>query len=186
MESDSIVIKQFGEGSKDAFTQIFKAYYSPLVRYAFTILNRQDEAEDIVQQVFIALWEKRMQPIHTSLRGLLYKMVYNACLNRIKQLKVRAEYAGEIESASNYSGIRDTMFKNELEIMINEALDKLPEQCRRIFKMSRFEHKRYQEIADDLNLSIKTVENQIGKALKIMREELKDYLPLVLIFLNLN
>lgn len=186
MEPDSIVIRQLGEGSKEAFSQIFKAYYAPLLRYAFTILKQQDEAEDIVQQVFITLWEKRAQGIHTSIRSLLYKMVHNACLNRVKQLKVRTEYANELKLSNNDANVEGDVFINELDVKVNKAIDKLPEQCQRIFKMSRFEYKKYQEIADDLGISIKTVENQMGKALKIMREELKDYLPLVIILLNLN
>ena len=163
---------------------VFRDYYKPLVRYGTTFLKDSDEAEDVVQQVFVSLWEKRsQQDIHTSVRALLYKAVHNACLNRIKHQKVRRVYAEDWKATQEQSAVTDTVQAKELDEKIHAAIGSMPEQCAKIFKMSRFEQLRYQEIADQLGLSIKTIENQMGKALRIIREELKDYLPLLLLFL---
>ena len=163
---------------------VFRDYYKPLVRYGTTFLKDSDEAEDVVQQVFVSMWEKRsQQDIHTSVRALLYKAVHNACLNRIKHRKVRMVYAEELKATQEQASQVDLVQANELDEKIQLAVANMPEQCAKIFKMSRFEQLRYQEIADQLGLSIKTIENQMGKALRIIREELKDYLPLLILFL---
>jgi RNA polymerase sigma-70 factor (ECF subfamily) len=177
------VITQVVTGDLSTFEMVFRDYYKPLVRYGTTFLKDSDEAEDIVQQVFVSLWEKRTQlDIHTSIRAVLYKSVQNACLNKIKHLKIRNNYTEELKATVAYEDSSDPAQVNELNERIRVAMETMPEQCGRIFKMSRFEQLRYQEIADQLGLSVKTVENQMGKALKIVREELKDYLPLLILF----
>ncbi len=186
MELEKDVIEQFRSGSEAAFGQVFHTYYKALAAYARTILKDNDDAEDMVQQVFITVWEKRSaMEIHTSLRSLLYRAVHNACLNRIKQQQVRSGYAKEvIQLHREDSTTEDRMQQKELQQKIELAMEQLPGQCARIFKMSRFEQLKYQEIADQLGLSVKTVEHQMGKALKVMREQLKDYLPLLVIILS--
>jgi RNA polymerase sigma-70 factor (ECF subfamily) len=173
------------EGDIRLFEQVFQMYCKELVRYANTILKNADEAEDIVQQLFVNLWQKRESlQVNTSMRSYLYRAVHNCCLNRIKQLSVKQTYttymgyAGEQHSAPASAAIQ----QKEVEKAIGVAIEKLPEQCRKIFKLSRQHGMRYQQIADELNLSVKTVENQMGKALKHMREQLKDYLPGVILF----
>ena len=185
MELESIVINKFRSGDKAAFEDIFNAYYRALTMYANTILKDMDDAEDIVQQVFVSMWEKRLVlDIHTSFRAMLYKSVHNACLNRIKQQQVRSTHAKEVQLYAEIATSYEEMQKNELQNKIDDALNVLPEQCAKIFKLSRFEQLKYQEIANQLGLSVKTIENQMGKALKIMREQLKDYLPILLIILS--
>jgi RNA polymerase sigma-70 factor (family 1) len=186
LEQDKNVIEQFGSVNIEAFERVFHAYYKALVNYAKPILKDADDAEDIVQQVFIAVWEKRSTTdIHTSLRALLYKSVHNACLNKLKQQQVRSGYAKEVIQLHREQGTtEDHLQQKELQKKIEDALEQLPEQCAKIFKMSRFEHLKYQEIADKLSLSVKTVENQMGKALKIMREQLKEFLPLLVMILS--
>ena len=179
-------IADFKTGTTETFEGVFHTYYKPLVIYARTILKDTDESEDIVQQVFITIWEKRASiEVHTSLRALLYKSVHNACLNKIKQQAVRSKYAADVlRTNAPKAGADERIQQKELQKSIEKALEALPEQCRRIFKMSRFDHLKYQEIADELGLSVKTVENQMGKALKIMKEHLKDYLPIVLLIIS--
>lgn len=185
MELDKSLIQNFKSGDVNSFEEIFNALYKVLVNYATTILKDRDEAEDKVQQVYINLWEKRESlDVHTSLRAYLYRAVYNACLNRIKQEKVRTAHAKIVLMTQESANHQSIIEEKELQTKINEAMDLLPEQCARIFKMSRFEDLKYQEIADSLGLSIKTIENQMGKALKIMREQLKDHLPLLIILLS--
>lgn len=186
MELDKTEIEKIKSGDVKSFETFFNNHYMALVNYANTILNDRDDAEDIVQQVYISFWEKRLATdIHTSLRAFFYKSVHNACLNKIKQRKVRTEYATHIIhlNANSNEQIKHIEEK-ELQQKIDIAMTVLPEQCRKIFSMSRFEQLKYQEIADQLGLSIKTVENQMGKALKIFREQLKEYLPLLILFLS--
>lgn len=166
---------------------MFRALYNPLCNFAYKHLGSRDEAEETVQSVFINLWEKRADvAIDTSVKSYLYRSVRNHCLNVLKHEKVKREYATYAKQSVATSQSESTFHETgELENRIADALLKLPEQCRIIFSMSRFEELKYGEIAAQLGLSIKTVENQMGKALRIMREELRDYLPL-LILLNLT
>lgn len=175
------------EGGITAFEMLFRTYYQPLCNYAYSFLRDREEAEEIVQSTFLLVWEKRDSlAIRTSVRPYLYAMVRNACLNVIKHDKIKRRYAGrEIALAErSHDSVTHMVASNELENRIRLAMEELPEQCRMVFKLSRFEELKYAEIAGQLNISIKTVENHMGKALKIMREKLKDYLPLVIVLLN--
>jgi len=182
--SEQEIIGAIREGNERIFEETFRKYYQSLCNYANSILKEMEEAEEVVQNLFLSIWEKRNDlEINISLKSYLYRAVHNHCLNRIKHLKVREEYqqyAVNFYDAS-YESVSQTVMKNELETKIEEAIRKLPEQCRLIFRMSRFEELKYHEIAEQLELSPKTVENQIGKALKILRVELAEYLPLIII-----
>ena len=182
--SEQEIIGAIREGNERIFEETFRKYYQSLCNYANSILKEMDEAEEVVQNLFMSVWEKRSDlEINISLKSYLYRAVHNHCLNRIKHLKVREEYqqyATNFYDAS-YESVSQTVMKNELETKIEEAIRKLPEQCRLIFRMSRFEELKYHEIAEQLEISPKTVENQIGKALKILRVELAEYLPLIII-----
>jgi len=169
--------------SEAEFEQVFKSHFKALHAYACTILQEEAMAEEIVQQVFFKLWEKRDQVnIQQSLNAYLYRSVYNECLNYLKHKKVRkAHQSHTLYTAGTASDqVSRKVIARELEEKIADALNQLPEQCRTIFQMSRFEELKYREIADKLNLSVKTVENQMGKALKIMRMQLVEYLPVLL------
>ena len=170
-------------GDITAFEMLFRTYYQPLCNYAYTFVQDRDEAEEIVQSTFLSVWEKRENlAIHTGVKPYLYAMVRNACLNVIKHEKIKQQHASmEMAVAERSSeSVASTVMASELETRIFGAMSKLPEQCRLVFKLSRFEELKYGEIAEQLNISIKTVENQMGKALRIMREQLKDYLPIVI------
>lgn len=174
-------------GDITAFEMIFKNYYQPLCSYAYTFLQDKEEAEEIVQGTFLSFWEKRSSlTIRTGIKPYLYAMVRNACLNVIKHEKIKQKHAVEEVALApqSYDSVTQEVASSELETKIHEAMEKLPEQCRLVFKLSRFEELKYAEIADQLNISVKTVENHMGKALKIMREELKDYLPLIIVMMN--
>jgi RNA polymerase sigma-70 factor (ECF subfamily) len=174
------------EGDVNAFEMFFKTWYQPLCNYAYTFIQDKDEAEEIVQSAFLSVWEKRATlDIKTSLKSYLYTMVRNTSLNVIKHEKIKQKYVGEALAVEDrtHDGVVQTVLSTELENKIQEAMEALPEQCRLVFKLSRFEELKYAEIAAQLNISIKTVENHMGKALKIMREQLKDYLPVLIAFL---
>jgi len=174
-------------GDLTAFEMLFRTYYQPLCKYAFTFVQDRDEAEEIVQSTFLNIWEKRESlSIHTGIKPYLYAMVRNACLNVLKHEKIKQQHATMEMAVAERSveSVARTIMASELETKIYRAMDQLPEQCRLIFKLSRFEELKYAEIAQQLHISIKTVENQMGKALRIMREQLKDYLPLLIILMN--
>lgn len=174
-------------GDITAFEMIFKTYYQLLCNYAYSFVQDRDEAEEIVQSTFLSVWEKRESlTIHTGVKPYLYAMVRNAALNVIKHEKIKQQHAAVEMSVAEKSveSVTRTVIASELEERILIALNKLPEQCRLVFKLSRFEELKYAEIAEQLNISIKTVENQMGKALRIMREQLKDYLPLLIVLFS--
>ena len=169
---------------ESSFERMFKAHYKALHAYASVILRDETVAEEIVQNMFLKLWEKRHQiGIQTSMKAYLYPCVYNDSLNHLKHLKVRANY----ETYSGYAMKGETVHPakdlavKELERQLHDALNELPEQCRTIFQLSRFEEMKYREIADQLGLSIKTIEKQMGKALKALRLHLAEYLTIILL-----
>ncbi len=166
---------------------LFKTYYKSLCQYAYSFLNDKDEAEEVVQATFIGVWDKRNSiEIQTSMKSYLYRMVRNACLNVIKHVKVKKAHANYTMAGGEptHEEVSQSVLSMELEQKIYEAMKALPQQCRTVFQLSRFEELKYSEIADQLDISVKTVENHMGKALKIMRTQLKDYLPLLLIFMK--
>ncbi len=179
--------KALKEGDETAFEMIFKTYYEPLCNYAFTFLQDRDESEEIVQATFLKVWEKRDSiDIESSLKAYLYRAIRNSCINAIKHDRIKRKHATEMlfVSDSTHEGVSQAVISTELDQKIGDALEMLPEQCRLVFKMSRFEELKYAEIAAQLNISVKTVEHQIGKALKIMREELKEYLPMLILLMD--
>ena len=165
-------------GDEAAFDAVFRKYYAPLCHYAVGLTNGDpDEAEDMVQQSFVKLWEKRTSlDITWSVKSYLYKMVHNAALNKIRHQKTKNKYhqliVQPLENAHEMP--EDTL--PELREKLQRALQDLPPQCRNIFELSRFEELKYREIAEQLQISIKTVETQMGKALRLMRVHLADYL----------
>lgn len=176
--------KEHIPGNETAFEAVFREHYAVLCNYAYTFLRDRDEAEEIVQSVFLAFWEKRLAlDIHTSIKAYLFSMVRNASLNTLTRKKMKEKYAQEKLQHSDVAESNQPVESEELAQRISAALQKLPEQCRVIFTMSRFEELKYAEIAAELNLSVKTVENQIGKALKIMREQLREYLPILFLLM---
>jgi RNA polymerase sigma-70 factor (ECF subfamily) len=184
---DQAHLEALAAGDTTSFEMYFRSFYQPLCNYAYSFLQDREEAEEIVQSTFLSVWEKRESlSIRTSAKSYLYAMVRNACLNVIKHEKIKQKYAGEELALAEpgYESVAHTVTSNELETRIHGAIEKLPEQCRLVFKMSRFEELKYTEIADQLNISVKTVENHMGKALKIMREQLKDYLPFIIMLMN--
>jgi RNA polymerase sigma-70 factor (ECF subfamily) len=165
------------------FDSIYLQHYAALHHYAFTILDDSALADEMVQDVFFKILE-RSEPIaiHTSLKAYLYRSVYNECMNYFKHHKVQQKYQShtfyEMDKHTE-SPLSKLQFR-EFEQRLKKAINDLPEQCRTVFQMSRFEELKYAEIAAQLGISIKTVDNQMGKALKRLRMQLADYLPLMI------
>ena len=130
------------------------------------------------------LWKKREElEIRTSLKSYLFRAVRNACLNMISHINIREEYKKyhELEVREDEKNFTDESIVTELEDRIRKTIDTLPVERRKVFVLSRFEGLKYKEIAERLNISVKTVENQMSKALKFLRENLVDYLPIILL-----
>jgi RNA polymerase sigma-70 factor (ECF subfamily) len=175
-------------GNAILFEKVFKEHFKGLHSYAFTMTRDEQAAEDIVQNMFLKLWEKKDEiQIERSLASYLYRAVYNDCLNHLKHQKVRAAHrAHEARNAAAGNNSAEQVSYKELERKLELALNVLPEGCRTVFQMSRFEELKYHEIATKLDISVKTVENQMGKALRLLRQELTDFLPAILITILLN
>lgn len=176
-------------GDELVYEQVFRDYYERLCNYANSIINDMDEAEEMVQNTFVILWEKRENiDIHTSVKSYLYQAVHNHCLNKLKHFKVRHAHNEHFKyhMESGVDNNSQQIIFDELEQEINAAIEELPTQCKHVFKLSRFENLTYAEIAEQLNISVKTIENHMGKALRILRIKLKDYLPILLWFLFRN
>lgn len=182
--NDAVMIQLLGERNEKVFEQVFKSNFKCLRAYAFTIVRDEVMAEEMVQNVFYKIWERTEQlSIQGSIKAYLYRAVYNESLNYLKHQKVRATYQTHTlwvmkDQTDNAS---KKILHRELSEKLQQALTTLPEQCRTIFQMSRFEELRYREIADQLAISVKTVENQMGKALKLLRIKLVDFLPLIIL-----
>ncbi|MGN6438977.1 MAG: RNA polymerase sigma-70 factor [Agriterribacter sp.] len=167
-----------------SFEAIFTSFYGGLHGYACTLIRNEAAAEGIVQQVFLKLWEKRNSlSIDISVKAYLYKSVYNHCLNYIKHRQIQSVHEKYMakQPVSLAEASESKVLGKELREHIRAAIEDLPEQCGIIFKMSRFEELKYQEIASKLGLSIKTVEAQMGKALRLMRLRLAEYLPITIV-----
>jgi RNA polymerase sigma-70 factor (ECF subfamily) len=169
--------------SETAFEEVFMEHYKGMYSYACIMLKNEADAEEITQNIFIKLWEKRNAlVIETSLKAYLYRMVHNDCLNWLKHRSVvhafQKEKVYSMKNDNNNAG--DKLAAAQLNEQLGIALRELPEQCRTIFQLSRFEDLKYREIAGQLGISEKTVENQMGKALKLLRMKLVDFLPLII------
>lgn len=182
LPDEIILITQIRRGDLKAYERVFNEYYGTLCLFAKNMLGDTDQARDIVQDVFVTLYtNKSTLQINKSLKSYLFKCVYNACLNSLKQQKVYALHQQYLKENAVLISDDDMVVRAELEERIRFAVESLPDQCRRIFKMKRYEGMKNSEIASELGISIRTVETQISKALNILRANLIDYLALLLI-----
>ncbi|MBK3519826.1 RNA polymerase sigma-70 factor [Carboxylicivirga marina] len=168
---DTLLLQKIKAGDEYAFELVFKNYYPHLVLLAQKYLGDKDLSESIVQSVFVKMWENRKTVEIRSLRGFLVVAVRNKCTNELKHRQVVREY----EKVNDHKEEAVWMSFNENVYLqkINNVIEELPEQRKRIFKMSRMDGLKYREIAEKLNISPKTVEVQMGKALKYLREQLQ-------------
>lgn len=186
MYNEQQLVNQLMRGDEKAFTMLFRKYYSDLVLFAGTILPDKDVCEDIVQNVFVNLWAKRGQiEIRTSLKSFLLKSVSNGCLDEIRHRKVVYQHeAASLLTDEIYNiDTENYVLYSELNNHLQNALNQLPENYRKTFELSRIQGIRYKEIAQDLEVSERTVQERMGKTLDLLRKYLRDFLPLILFYI---
>jgi len=172
-----VLFEQVKQGNVKAFETLFHLYYGYLCQYAQKLVDDRGTAEEIVQDFFVGLWEKKEDlNVETSIKNYFFRSIKNRCLNHIQHQKTKNKYAQKIiaEKENNYSA-DDVFVEIDLAQKIEESINSLPQKRREIFILSRQEGLKYHEIAKKLNISIKTVETHMSLAIKYLRDKLKNY-----------
>ena len=186
--TDEKLVEKLKDDDVKAFEILFRRYYAYLCSYAFKTVRDSANAEELVQEFFVRLWEKREQlSIDTSVKNYFFRSIRNQCINAIQHDKIKAKYAQKIiaETEIDFS-VEDSFVELELSEKINESIQSLPEKRREIFRLSREEGLKYREIAEKMNISVKTVETQMSLAIKFLRDKLKKYSAFFILFLLLK
>lgn len=181
---EKFLIQGLKTKNKVVFDFVFQYYYSGLCAYTEKIVGNTNASEDIVQDLFFTLWIKHNQiQITSSLKNYLFTSVKNRSLDYLKKERNKSQHFNSTAHLQNHAENLSTFWfaESELETIIEKSLDKLPSRCREIFMLSRFEGFKNKDIAEQLGISKRTVELQISNALKILRQDLSPYLPLILI-----
>jgi RNA polymerase sigma-70 factor (ECF subfamily) len=184
---EKILIDALKEGNQQVFDYLFHLYYSGLVIFSIKYVGNRETAEDIVQDFFVNTWIKRESiNISQSLKSYFFTSVRNRSLDYIRHMKVKLRVNELNKFEENPSQADDFIIESELREMLNKAINKLPPTCKEIFLMNRFEGIAPSNIAEQKNISVRTVEGHIGKALKILRTELSNHLPLFIMAILLD
>jgi RNA polymerase sigma-70 factor (ECF subfamily) len=177
--SEQELLERLRAGNEPAYDSIFRAHYANLVGIAESMLHDRAQAEEVAQDVMLELWRRRATlVVETSLRAYLFRATRNRALNQLRHERVTrsAEPALAAEVTPLPAADNDVL-QNEIDVALHAALDELPARCREVFELSRVHGLKYAEIARVLEISVKTVEAQMGKALRILREQLAPWLP---------
>ena len=195
IQYDDYFLSLFKEGNDAAFEKVFKSDYNRIVGFCQQFISDKDVAKSLAQDAFVKLWlnREKIESIN-GIRSFLYTSAKTDCLNSIRHQKVISKYRdqqlqikeGELNREILESFDFDQLELNELEKMINQSISELPEKCRLVFMLSRFEGKKNSEIAEELDISIKSVEANVTRALKCLRVKLAEYLPAILVQLIMN
>jgi len=183
---DDDMLKGINRGDKKIYDLVFKSYYSGLCTFAKDYLRSLDAAREISQEVFLYLWENRGKlQINSSLKAYLYRSVHNRCLNYIRDNLTLSHKEIQFDQLKNQADllfigipedVHDKFFSEQMEQELETAIELLPEQCKRIFRLCRYENLTYKEIAKLLNISPSTIKTQMSRAMKKLREKMIRYL----------
>jgi len=177
-EATRTLLESIKQGRKPALQTVFELYHAEVCRAIFKLIPDVAVMEDLAQEVFIRFWEKREQiEVVESIGGYLHRMAVNEALGYLRRRRYFedvSEAAHLPADASEYT--ESEVLRQDLARHFQAALNTLPPRCRVVFQLSRFEEMSYREIAEQMDISIKTVENQMGKALKLLREQLSEFL----------
>ncbi|MEO9851317.1 MAG: RNA polymerase sigma-70 factor [Reichenbachiella sp.] len=187
-DEDELILR-LSNHDRGAFEQIFRTYYADLCKFCMKYVRDEQVAEEVVQEVFINIWERRSNlTITTSIKSYLFTAIRNRSFNYLKlqlpkeQKKVDLEGIGFLEADNR----EQEMIMDELRHHVHAAIEALPNKCQIIFNLSRNAGMTYKEIADELDISVKTVENQIGLALKKLRENLNPIWDKIMLLILIN
>lgn len=171
MDNEDIrLLELFDKNDREAFRELFTRYYKPMVLAAKLYSNDDPESEDIVQQVFVKLWEeKRFNAVKTSFRHYLHVSVRNACFNHIGSLRVKQKREVEVDDHIFVEQAIDFMLRKEEVRVFNKACDALPTQSRKVFELVYFADQPYKTAAQTLNLSVNTIKSHLRNALRILK-----------------
>jgi RNA polymerase sigma-70 factor (ECF subfamily) len=174
------LIARLKDGNREAFSLLFGAYYKDLVLFGGNFFpGDRDTCEDVVQSVFLKLWDdRRLIVIETSLKSYLLKAVRNGCLDELRHRNVVQEHESYVQAAgfADETDTENYILYSDLQQHLRMALDKIPQPCREAFEMNRFDGLKYREIAERLQLSERTVEVRIAKAINLLKKYMKEFL----------
>lgn len=180
--ANGVFSKNINKGNKEAFKVLFELYYGKLLYFAQSYISNKEDAEEVIQDVFVKVWKKRKK-ITTNINGYLFKTTKNTCLDYLRSKKSKlstTENMVQLEALINFHALSDnnasSIIRKELEQKIRTGIELLPEKCRQVFVKSRIDGLKNKEISDELDISIRTVENQMSKAIKHMRVHLREFL----------
>ena len=177
----SDLVRSIKQGDAQSLELIFRRLYPGLCAYAQKFLQNIDDAEEVVQEIFLAVWKNRERlDEHQSFKAYLFTAVRNRCLNVLETKRSHSRQAELLwflyaQDTGTGANAYHTLLTQDLERDLNAALEQLPKECKKIFELSRFEGLKYREIAQRLNISIKTVETQMSRALGRLRLELREH-----------
>jgi len=185
--TNELIIRQLKSGDKQAFEGVYREYYRGLCAFASQYIPEIDECEEIVQDVMLWLWENRSALLpEMSVKSLLFTIVKNKCLNAITHTQIKKRVHEDLYARfEEQFEDPDLYIENEMMAQLDKAIQNLPADYRSAFTMNRFENLTYNEIAEKLDVSVKTIAYRISQALKILRHDLKEYLPLLILLLKL-
>lgn len=175
--SDRELQNRLRRGDQGAFDTIFRAHYAGLVGVAERMVREREAAEEVVQDVFLEIWRRRdTLVIEETLRAYLYRATRNRALNRIRRQQLERKSQHLLEATSSVAPTSEGAAEREIDDAVREAVASLPDRCREVFELSRGSGLKYTEIAAAMGISVKTVEAQMGKALRLLRERLAGWL----------
>ena len=181
--SDYELIELIRAGNKNAFTQLYDKYWEELINSAFKILNNKDAAQDVVQEVFIELWDKRKNLFIEKIPPYLHQSVRYSVFRYIRKSKMIVDNFDFLNNSQSVNTTEEDVDFNELSDMLEASIKELPEQCQKVFRLSRYENLSNREIANRLNISVRTVDNHISKALKNLRYKFVHNISIILALL---
>lgn len=181
-QQENFVLSALKQDNKEAFSLLFQTYYTDLVLFCGNFVKDKSSCEDIVQSIFMKLWNDRKKlQIETSLKSYLLKAVRNSCLDEFRHLEIVRQYESDYKSnALDFYDTENYILYSDLHDHLHRALQQVPELYRETFEMNRFEGLKYREIAEKLNVSERTVEVRVSKTLELLRKQLKDFFVLLI------
>lgn len=188
MKESAQLVENIKNGNEASFKELFDSYNRPLYYFVFKYLRNKEDAEEIVQEIFLKIWRDRSKlNADLSLKSFLFTIAYNSTMNALRKSAFNNQYknmVGLTQPSSDLATEKEVNYRETL-LLIEKAIDLLPPKRKQVFKMSRYEELTYQEIADQLSLSVKTVNDHMTEALKFLRKNLKEYgILMVVLFLR--